>query len=223
MTVHFLSYPARPSGDGSGTPAAELRPVRGRSPLRRTLIRRPWIHAVRRRVVNDVAGVVIGAGRDPTGERRDEPILIGSSQDANLPLRPLRPRRDVLGASLSLVRRPARLRRGEQRTIRVLEPTADPAVFRIDGHDGPVWRCLNSAWGCNWTLPAASDTTWCRSCRLTRGRPDEARPDAVEAWMTAEAAKRRLVHQLDELALPIEIRSTFGTGRVGVRPGPPPG
>ncbi len=95
-----------------------------------------------------------------------------------------------------------------ERTIRVLEPTADPASFRIDGHDGPVWRCLNSAWGCNWALPAASDTTWCRSCRLTRGRPDEARPDAVEAWATAEAAKRRLIHQLDELALPIEIRSS---------------
>jgi hypothetical protein len=26
--------------------------------------------------------------------------------------------------------------------------------------------------------------------------------------MAAEAAKRRLVHQLDELALPIEVRST---------------
>ncbi len=61
MTVHFLSTQP-PSGDGSGMPAAELRPVRGRSPLRRTLIRRPWIHAVQRRVVNDVAGVVIGAG-----------------------------------------------------------------------------------------------------------------------------------------------------------------
>jgi hypothetical protein len=96
----------------------------------------------------------------------------------------------------------------EQRTIRVLVPTADPAVYETDDLDLPLWRCLNSAWGCNWMLPAASDTTWCRSCRLTRGRPDEARPDAVEAWMTAEAAKRRLVHQLDELALPIEIRST---------------
>lgn len=96
----------------------------------------------------------------------------------------------------------------EHRTIRVLVPTADPAVFATGFCDLPLWRCLNSAWGCNWMLPAASDTPWCRSCRLTRNRPDEARPDAIEAWMTAEAAKRRLVHQLDELALPVEIRST---------------
>jgi hypothetical protein len=109
----------------------------------------------------------------------------------------------------------------ERRAMRVLLPTADPSVFATDDLDPPLWRCLNSAWGCNWMLPApsataASDSTsaatsvtpWCRSCRLTRGRPDEADPDAVEAWMTAEAAKRRLVHQLDELALPIEIRSS---------------
>ena len=95
----------------------------------------------------------------------------------------------------------------DQRTIRVLTPTADPASFSIDGDDRPVWRCLNAAWGCNWTVPTGSDNTWCRSCQLTRGRPDDGRPDAVTAWMAAEAAKRRLVHQLDELALPIEIRS----------------
>jgi hypothetical protein len=80
-------------------------------------------------------------------------------------------------------------------------------VYEIDGSDASFWRCLNSAWGCNWMLPATTDSGWCRSCRLTRGRPDEARPDAIEAWMAAEAAKRRLVHQLDELALPIEFRS----------------
>ena len=30
---------------------------------------------------------------------------------------------------------------------------------------------------------------------------------AIEAWMVAEAAKRRLLHQLDELSLPVESRS----------------
>lgn len=37
--------------------------------------------------------------------------------------------------------------------------------------------------------------------------PTRLDPTRVAAWMAAEAAKRRLVHQLDELALPIEIRS----------------
>lgn len=93
----------------------------------------------------------------------------------------------------------------ETRTIRVLHETSDPAVFQIDGR--PVWRCLNAAWGCNWVVAAQSDNPWCRSCQLTRGRPDEARHDAIEAWIAAEAAKRRLVHQLDELSLPVEARS----------------
>lgn len=95
----------------------------------------------------------------------------------------------------------------DQREIRVIAETG-PAVYRIDGVDGSWWRCLNSAWGCNWMVPLDDDSTWCRSCRLTRGRPDDGRPDAMEAWAMAEAAKRRLVHQLDEFALPIEIRST---------------
>jgi hypothetical protein len=96
----------------------------------------------------------------------------------------------------------------EQRTIRALTPAGDPAVFRADGHGRHLWRCLNASWGCNWMLPAAAGTEWCRSCQLTRGRPDETRPVALAAWMAAEAAKRRLVNQLDQLALPFEIRST---------------
>lgn len=94
-----------------------------------------------------------------------------------------------------------------ERTLRTLAPTSGPAQYRTVDNATPLWRCLNSSWGCNWMLPAAAGTPWCRSCQMTRGRPDEARPDAIDAWMTAEAAKRRLVHQLDELELPIEVRS----------------
>jgi hypothetical protein len=94
-----------------------------------------------------------------------------------------------------------------QRTVRVLVPSDDAVSFSVDGETEEFWRCLNAAWGCNWMLPAGTGESWCRSCRLTRGRPDEARPDAVDAWSVAEASKRRLVHQLDELALPIEPRS----------------
>ena len=39
---------------------------------------------------------------------------------------------------------------------------------------------------------------------LTRGRPDDGRPDAITRWSLAEAAKRRLVHQLDRLGLPVD-------------------
>lgn len=99
----------------------------------------------------------------------------------------------------------------DQRTLRALVSTSDPAVFLVDGdgHDwvAPMWRCMNAAYDCNWMLPAHTGDVWCRSCRLTRGRPDVDRPVAIEAWMAAESAKRRLVHQLDQLALPIEIKS----------------
>ncbi|MGI9051702.1 MAG: zinc-binding metallopeptidase family protein [Ilumatobacteraceae bacterium] len=93
-----------------------------------------------------------------------------------------------------------------QRTIRVLA-RSDAVSFSVGGDVATYWRCLNAAWGCNWMLPAASDASWCRSCALTRNRPDVGRPDAIVAWCVAEASKRRLVHQLDELALPIEPRS----------------
>ena len=94
-----------------------------------------------------------------------------------------------------------------ERTIRVLTPAPESGSYHLDGDGRSVWRCLNAAWGCNWVVPAGSANSWCRACQLTRGRPDESRPDAVEAWMAAEGAKRRLVHQLDELGLPIDIRS----------------
>ena len=83
-----------------------------------------------------------------------------------------------------------------------------PARFTVEGDATVQWRCLNASWGCNWMLPADEGDVWCLSCRLTRGRPDEADPAAVVAWSAAEAAKRRLVFQLGELGLPIEPRSS---------------
>lgn len=56
-------------------------------------------------------------------------------------------------------------------------------------------------------LDAATGATWCRSGALSRGRPDEGRPDAIAVWSLAEVAKRRLVHQLDRLSLPVRAPS----------------
>jgi hypothetical protein len=76
--------------------------------------------------------------------------------------------------------------------------------YSVDGDPGTWWRCLNHAWGCNWMVAGAGGAVWCVSCRLTRHRPDTAVPDAVTAWASAEAAKRRLVHQLLALRLPLD-------------------
>jgi hypothetical protein len=96
----------------------------------------------------------------------------------------------------------------ELQTITVLTPATEPATYATRCSDELVWRCLNSAWECNWTLAAHSPVPWCRACGLTRGRPDEDRSDALYAWTLAEASKRRLIHQLDVLGLPVEPRST---------------
>ena len=96
----------------------------------------------------------------------------------------------------------------EQLAVRILQSSGSDAEFTVRGDEGCArWRCLNAAWGCNWVLPAGVGDVWCRSCRLTRGRPDQADPAAVEAWSQAEAVKRKLIHQLDALGLPIEERT----------------
>jgi hypothetical protein len=92
-------------------------------------------------------------------------------------------------------------------TLRALRASSGGVSYSVAGEAIEYWRCLNASWGCNWVLPAGRGATWCRSCALTRGRPDEARPDAIDAWSMAEGIKRRLVHQLDQLALPVEPRS----------------
>ena len=74
----------------------------------------------------------------------------------------------------------------------------DPGALelRTAGPEEP--RCANQQIAeCNW-LPG--DAPLCRSCALTRTRPDPPGP----AFATAEAAKRRLIFQLLDLSLPIE-------------------
>lgn len=84
-----------------------------------------------------------------------------------------------------------------------IESVGDATFRQMPGGPGQWWRCLNSAWGCNWMVPSHDGNVWCAACRLTRGRPDESNLDAVRAWSVAEAAKRRLVAQLHSLGLPI--------------------
>ena len=93
------------------------------------------------------------------------------------------------------------------RDICVLQETAQPSRYAISSDATLWWRCLNHAWHCNWMLPSDAGDVWCRSCRLTRGRPDTASPDAVAAWSTAELDKRRLVDQLLALGLPLDAPS----------------
>ena len=59
---------------------------------------------------------------------------------------------------------------------------------------------------CNWAVPAEDPNPLCRSCRLTVVIPDNSQPQAHEAWVKLETAKRRLVFTLLALGLPLSNR-----------------
>ena len=70
--------------------------------------------------------------------------------------------------------------------------------------DSPRAMCANlDTAGCNWVVAVPGKL--CRSCSLTRTRPADGDPE-MAAFVAAERAKRRLVVELVELALPISDR-----------------
>ena len=79
---------------------------------------------------------------------------------------------------------------------------------RIDGQPGRYRHCLNRLVArCNWLIPEDDATDLCPSCRLTSVRPNNTEVDSIQAFADAEAAKRRLLHQLTALGLPVIDRS----------------
>lgn len=72
--------------------------------------------------------------------------------------------------------------------------------------EGLVWhvcRNLNLS-GCTWLAPLEGGQ--CFSCDLTRTRPSDDDVEGLSQYPVAEAAKRRLVVELDALELPITTR-----------------
>ncbi len=87
--------------------------------------------------------------------------------------------------------------------------TVSDGVERADGTQGKYRPCANQLVArCNWLIPADDPAALCASCRLTSVRPNNNEVDSLEAFADAEAAKRRLLHQLMELGLPVIDRST---------------
>jgi hypothetical protein len=68
-------------------------------------------------------------------------------------------------------------------------------------------RCANRLIAaCNWLVDPPTPGGLCGSCRLTRTRPSDDDEPAMRAFARTEAAKRRLVYQLDHLGLPTTAR-----------------
>lgn len=84
---------------------------------------------------------------------------------------------------------------------------SDEVVLVADPEVG-YRRCANrEAAACNWLVDESDEQVLCRSCRLTAVRPNDGDPIAMTRFTDAELAKRRLLHQLAVLRLPVIDRS----------------
>jgi len=84
----------------------------------------------------------------------------------------------------------------------------DDRFERIDGAPGRYRQCANRSLArCNWMVADDDSVDRCASCRLTSVRTSDTDTDSARAFADAEGAKRRLLHQLRELQLPVIDRS----------------
>jgi hypothetical protein len=76
--------------------------------------------------------------------------------------------------------------------------------LRFVNEDGQTYQpCANRKLAeCNWLAEADAEDGLCSCCRLTRTRPSDSDVDALAAFARTEAAKRRLIYQVDSLGLP---------------------
>jgi hypothetical protein len=104
--------------------------------------------------------------------------------------------------------------------LTAIEPVADaPGVFVALGAGDTRARyrkCGNDIdhGACNWAVPEGESATerFCRACRLNEVIPNLSDPEAQQAWLKLEQAKRRLIYTLLELNLPVESRAESPRG-----------
>jgi hypothetical protein len=79
-------------------------------------------------------------------------------------------------------------------------------AVRLDGQR--LHPCANLVLAeCNWLAPEGAAAGLCDCCALTRTRPADKELPALRSFALTEAAKRRLVYQLDDLGLPVTSRA----------------
>jgi hypothetical protein len=89
-----------------------------------------------------------------------------------------------------------------------LQPGRPNPLAWVDD-DGIAWvPCANNVLAtCNWLAPVGAEDGLCSCCALTRTRPNDDDAEGLAAFAVTEAAKRRLLYQLDHLALPTTTRT----------------
>jgi hypothetical protein len=83
----------------------------------------------------------------------------------------------------------------------------DPAAMTMRAvPESDPRHCANRGYRvCNWLRQG--DAPFCRACALNQTIPDLSLPENVERWRALEAEKRRLVHGLLRLGLPVVPRA----------------
>jgi hypothetical protein len=80
------------------------------------------------------------------------------------------------------------------------------SAVRVDGdHLHPCTNRLLAQ--CNWLAADGARAGLCDCCALTRTRPADSELPALKSFARTEAAKRRLIYQLDDLELPVTSRT----------------
>jgi len=79
----------------------------------------------------------------------------------------------------------------------------------VDGEAHAVVVCANNGpiEICNWLVTVGNVSNLCRACRHNRMIPDLSVADVPERWARIEAAKRRMMHTLLRLGLPLDTRA----------------
>jgi hypothetical protein len=81
------------------------------------------------------------------------------------------------------------------------------------GERRDLMPCRNAAFGaCNWMAPVGGPDDRCLACRLNRTIPDLTVAGVLERWRRIEDAKRRMLHGVLRLGLP--VRPTGGAPRI---------
>jgi len=93
----------------------------------------------------------------------------------------------------------------ELQTLSAIEPGSNGAYSAYANPQHFYKKCDNYAVhnACNWLVPAASEGNFCRACQLSRVIPSLSSEENRVKWVRLEAAKRRLVYTIDQLALPL--------------------
>lgn len=98
----------------------------------------------------------------------------------------------------------------DQRVVTSLDER-EPGLWVASGKNAaprPHRLCVNYTQYqvCNWAVPSDSPDPLCAACRLTRVIPDLSIEGNRAKWYKLETAKRRLVHALHALGLPVAAK-----------------